>query len=548
MTVSQRLMLLSLAAIVGLATLAGVGYIQIGRVFTAASYAAVNTVPTYRSFFEMGKHLADLRERSLFHVIVTDEAGMRAIEPIIEESRTQLEEAMRHYVTDACDGSTCMSDEKEQRMFDKFKALLAEYDVQRLKVFELSKQNRTKEAETAVREQLMPSVQKLLVAVQTEFDYNAELAQNATNTAIDIQRSATYLSIAIALALIAIIGGTSWLISRQLLGQLGGEPALAVEIANKIATGDLSMDIKLRAGDNDSVIAAMKRMSGMLVQTIGDVHTATQILGEAATQVNSTAQNLSQASTEQAASVEETTSSVEEMSATIEQNTDNAKVTDNMATKVAQQAVEGGQAVTATVAAMKKIAGKIGIIDDIAYQTNLLALNAAIEAARAGDHGKGFAVVAAEVRKLAERSQVAAGEISELAGSSVALAEQAGKLLEEIVPNIAKTSELVQEISASSTEQSVGANQINNAMIQLNQVTQQNAAASEELAATSEEMNQQAEQLQRLMSAFKIGEFQHSHRTPSATAVGGESGRTRPTTQPPARQAAHAAGSNFVKF
>ncbi|SMF96273.1 methyl-accepting chemotaxis protein [Methylomagnum ishizawai] len=548
MTVSQRLLLLSLAAIAGLAILAGVGYIQIGRVFTAASYAAANTVPTYQSFMDIRKNLADLRENSLFHVIVTDEAGMRTIERMIEESRAKLEEGLKHYVTDACGGSSCMSDEKEQRMFDNAKALLAEYDIQRLKVFELSKQNRTKEAEMAVRELLMPSVQKLLAGFQVELDYNSELARKSIENATNIQSSATYLSLSVALAIIAIISGTSWLISRQLLGQLGGEPALAVEIANKIATGDLSMDIKLRAGDNDSVIAAMKRMSGMLVQTIGDVHTATQILGEAATQVNSTAQNLSQASTEQAASVEETTSSVEEMSATIEQNTDNAKVTDNMATKVAQQAVEGGQAVTATVAAMKKIAGKIGIIDDIAYQTNLLALNAAIEAARAGDHGKGFAVVAAEVRKLAERSQVAAGEISELAGSSVALAEQAGKLLEEIVPNIAKTSELVQEISASSTEQSVGANQINNAMIQLNQVTQQNAAASEELAATSEEMNQQAEQLQRLMNTFKIGEFQRPPRTPSATAIGGESGHTRSTAQPSARQAAHAVGSNFVKF
>jgi methyl-accepting chemotaxis protein len=179
-------------------------------------------------------------------------------------------------------------------------------------------------------------------------------------------------------------------------------------------------------------------------------------------------------------------------------------VTDNMATKSSVEATQGGTAVKDTVEAMKSIAGKIGIIDDIAYQTNLLALNAAIEAARAGEHGKGFAVVAAEVRKLAERSQVAAQEIGQLAGSSVKMAEQAGKLLDEMVPSIKKTSDLVQEIAAASQEQSQGVGQINGAMGQLNKATQQNASASEELAATAEEMGGQAAQLQDLMEFFKI--------------------------------------------
>ncbi|MDP2806080.1 MAG: methyl-accepting chemotaxis protein, partial [Gallionellaceae bacterium] len=183
---------------------------------------------------------------------------------------------------------------------------------------------------------------------------------------------------------------------------------------------------------------------------------------------------------------------------------ENAKVTDGMASKAAQEAVDGGDAVKSTVTAMKQIAAKIGIIDDIAYQTNLLALNAAIEAARAGEHGKGFAVVAAEVRKLAERSQVAAREISEVAGSSVELAERAGKLLDAMVPSINKTSDLVQEITAASDEQSTGISQINGAMNQLSTTTQQNAAASEELAATSEEMSGQAEKLQQLMAFFSL--------------------------------------------
>jgi methyl-accepting chemotaxis protein len=213
------------------------------------------------------------------------------------------------------------------------------------------------------------------------------------------------------------------------------------------------------------------------------------------------------------------------MTASIDQNTENAKVTDGMAGKAAREATEGGEAVNSTVEAMKKIAGKIGIVDDIAYQTNLLALNAAIEAARAGEHGKGFAVVAAEVRKLAERSQVAAQEIGELAGSSVSMAERAGKLLEAMVPSINKTSDLVQEIASASSEQASGVGQINSAMGQLNQTTQQNASASEELAATAEEMSSQAEQLQNVMTFFKLddaaarGTTRQAKRAPAVKAA-----------------------------
>jgi methyl-accepting chemotaxis protein len=192
------------------------------------------------------------------------------------------------------------------------------------------------------------------------------------------------------------------------------------------------------------------------------------------------------------------------MTASITQNMENARVTDATAVQSAKQATEGGEAVKQTVGAMRQIADKIGIIDDIAYQTNLLALNAAIEAARAGEHGKGFAVVAAEVRKLAERSQVAAQEIGELASVSVGQAESAGKLLEEMVPSIKKTSDLVQEIAATSEEQNAGAGQINGAMGQLNQITQQNASASEELAATAEEMSAHSMQLSELMTFFRI--------------------------------------------
>lgn len=239
-------------------------------------------------------------------------------------------------------------------------------------------------------------------------------------------------------------------------------------------------------------------------KTIVEVRASAQELTSAASQVSETSQSLSQSAASQAASVEQTSASLQQMAASVRQNADSAMVTDGIATKAAQEALEGGEAVTRTVDAMKAIAQKISIIDDIAYQTNLLALNAAIEAARAGEHGRGFAVVAAEVRKLAERSQVAAQEIGQLAGSSVDLAEKAGELLAQMVPSINKTSELVQEIAAASGEQSDGVVQINGAMDHLNGSTQQNASAAEQLSATSEELSAQATQLQDLMAYFKL--------------------------------------------
>ncbi len=281
----------------------------------------------------------------------------------------------------------------------------------------------------------------------------------------------------------------------------------AAAAAQSIADGDLTIQVRVSRRDEIGELQdAIARTVDKLSATIGEVSQTSNSLNSAAAQVSATAQSLSQSSSQQAASVEETTASIEQMSASIEQNTENARVTDDMASKSSEEATEGGRAVKETVEAMKQIAGKIGIIDDIAYQTNLLALNAAIEAARAGEHGKGFAVVAAEVRKLAERSQVAAQEIGELAGSSVKMAEKAGKLLDQMLPSIRKTSDLVREIASASEEQSTGVAQINGAMGQLNKATQQNASASEQLAATAEEMGGNAAQLQELMEFFCIGE------------------------------------------
>ncbi len=328
-----------------------------------------------------------------------------------------------------------------------------------------------------------------------------------------------------------------------------------VRVMSAMSEGDLTQRVE---GNYEGAFAEMKEYVNntieKLSQVVTEVNGGAEALSSASEQVSATAQSLSQASSEQAAGVEETSASIEQMTASISQNTENAKVTDGIASKAAQEANESGEAVKATSAAMKQIAQKIGIIDDIAYQTNLLALNAAIEAARAGEHGKGFAVVAAEVRKPAERSQIAAQEIGTVASSSVELADKAGKLLDAMVPNIKKTSDLVQEITAASEEQSTGVAQINSAVVQLSQTTQQNASSSEELAATAEEMSGQAAQLQDTMKFFQLDNVAGGRTTKVASRKPAISAKATPRKHDRVRMAANLAvagdvdESNFSKF
>ncbi|MDD5249758.1 MAG: methyl-accepting chemotaxis protein [Rhodocyclaceae bacterium] len=720
MTVTKKMLLLVLSALVGIVILAGVSMYQMGKVYESANYGNVNTVPSLIVINKALVEFAGLRVRVYRHILNTDPAKIADIDRMVAESRAGVEGALKDY-------ELMVSNEKDKKMLADDKAAYTEYAAGMDQVLVLSRARKVDQARDLTAT-LLNHAQQLNSVLHDHIQYNVDLGTSAADAAVAAKSSATVVAVVVAALTLLTVAGIGFFTTRNLMRQLGGEPDHAAKIANKIAAGDLSAEIELKAGDSASLMASMKLMSrsikaltddanalsaaaidgrlatrtdatkhrgefrrivegvnatldrlvglldqmpmpvmlidknfavqymnefgaqvggktlaqvvntkcydhfktadcktercacaramasaqvassetdahpgtlhldiaytGMplldteghvngayefvvdqtaiknaartlrkiadyqqseteklvdgldklakgnlaftlsaaaadndtaavkqtydkvavavnstverLAEIIADVNATAESLASATDQVSSTAQSLSQASSEQASSVEETSASVEQMSASIKQNTENAKVADTMSADGTKKAAEGGQAVTETVAAMKQIAKKIGIIDDIAYQTNLLALNAAIEAARAGEHGKGFAVVAAEVRKLAERSQVAAQEIGQLAGNSVGLAERAGKLLDEIVPATKKTADLVQEITAASQEQTVGVEQVNVAMVQLNTITQQNASASEELAATAEEMSGQAGNLQQLMAFFTI--------------------------------------------
>jgi len=565
MNVKQRLTLLVSIAVAGLVGVAVMGIVQISRVYDAANYANENTVPSLRVLDSAFKPYANIRAQIWMFWLEKDPAKSMALKQSMEANRKLIQVALEHY-------QSIISDDKDRQLLEADKKGLAEYFAQMEQITNALPQDRTMEQ--------MQRLPKLAAAVWANFEehdsYNVELGRKGAEEAVRIRRDAIVLAILLSLAILGFLSFLGVFITRAILRQLGGEPDYAAGVVRQVASGDFEVDVQIRAGDKDSLLFnmkamtesllarigghpdyalevvrtiasgdlttkvktrpddsasllfAMREMSAKLSATVGGIQLSSSTLASASEEISASAQSLSQTATEQAANVEETSAAVEEISSTVGQNAENAKVTDGIASQSAINAKENGEVVRKTVEAMRQIASRIGIIDDIAYQTNLLALNAAIEAARAGEHGRGFAVVAAEVRKLAERSQVAAQEISAVASSSVHLAEQAGKGLDELVPSIRKTADLVQEITAASREQATGLEQINTAVMQLSQATQSTASASEELTATAEEMSSQAALLQDLVSYFKTNaeagidlgdEGRRSHRLPKPAKV-----------------------------
>ncbi|MBB4125608.1 methyl-accepting chemotaxis protein [Xanthomonas translucens] len=588
----------------------GFAMLQMSKINDSSTEIAGNWLPSLRNVQEMNARFNQLRLYELQHVVTENPAEMQDYDARMLRTVDAFGKSRQAY-------SKLISSPEENALYEEFSRKFDRYMELHKTVLDLSRQLKTTQALALLNGEQREIYRGTADTLTKLVELNAkggEIASDKADALYASSRTLIVVAIAISLLLSAVV---AVVIVRILSRLLGGEPAYVAEIANKVAQGDLALDVRVRANDSGSALYAMRSMverlklvidgqrrvvqaanrgdfservtldglagfqremgQGLnelvvttgdsirdvvrvmgamaegdltqsidksydgayaemknyvndtiarLSQVVNEVNGSAESLASASEEVSATAQSLSQAASEQAAGVEETSASLEQMTASIAQNTENAKVTDGMASKASSQALDGGESVRATVHAMKQIAQKISIIDDIAYQTNLLALNAAIEAARAGEHGKGFAVVAAEVRKLAERSQIAAQEIGDVAGSSVELAENAGRLLEEMVPSIKRTSDLVQEITAASEEQTSGVSQINSAVSQLNQTTQQAASNSEELAATAEEMSGQAEQLQQLMSFFKLAGAAPARRAAASSA-------RRPQPQPP---------------
>ncbi|KAF7600384.1 methyl-accepting chemotaxis protein [Candidatus Dactylopiibacterium carminicum] len=500
MKLVHKMLLMIAVALAGIAFLSWFSSRETERVYQVTNFANLNTVPSMLVMNDLNDPYAKNRVL-LWRLAISWEKKDR------DDRLAELESNEKKIFAafDAYD--KLVSDEKDAAMLKGLRDGYAEYQTFKHKVIEeVLRTNADRIAKTEHLAVLMREhatyTRKFNDAIQAILDYNAGLGQAKAKEAEETRHRAATITLAAAAACLLLVFGIGGYVLVSVLRQLGGEPDYVAEIARQVAQGNLTVEVKTR--HPRSVLGAMQSMVERLSTVMMQVRASADALATASEELASSSTSLAQNSGNQAASVEETSASMEEISATVMQNAENARVTDGMASKSADEARQGGTAVADTVSAMRQIAEKIGVVNSIAYKTNLLALNAAIEAGRTGEHGKGFAVVASEVGKLADRSQAAAEEISALATKSVTLAERAGTLLNEMVPSISKTSDLVREISAASGEQQNGVSQVNQAMSVLAQATQSNAAASEQLSATAEEMSSQAQELQQAVKYFRL--------------------------------------------
>jgi methyl-accepting chemotaxis protein len=464
------------------------------------------------SDYQAGINVVARAARNLVLMDDTEQQGRKDEQQRIAEARSKGNELLR-----ALDGST--RSEKGRALLGAITSLRPQYDSLVDKVVSLGMADKDTEAKTVLMKELRPVQAAYFKAVDEMVGFQQDTMRKMASGVQSTARASTLLMIFVSLLSAVIGAAVGWTIARGIRRQLGGEPGYATQVAREVAAGNLTVDVHIAHGDGHSLLAAMKHMRDSLAQVVGQVRASSDSIATGSAQIATGNADLSQRTEEQASNLQQTAASMEELTGTVKTSADTARRASQLASSASAAAVGGGQAVGQVVSTMndiaeasRKIADIIGVIDGIAFQTNILALNAAVEAARAGEQGRGFAVVASEVRSLAQRSATAAREIKGLIGNSVERVEAgtrqvgaAGQSMDDIVAQVKRVADLIAEISSATVEQTTGIGQVGDAVQQLDQVTQQNAALVEESAAAADSLKQQAARLVDAVSVFRIG-------------------------------------------